>query len=91
LIPEFFEQDPDFLMNLLEIDFGTSCKGEKISHVKLPSWSTDAVDFLKKNREALESNYVSNNLHNWIDLIFGYKQRDQAAIDADNCKLVLLI
>jgi hypothetical protein len=41
-------------------------------------------------REALESDYVSRNLHNWIDLIFGYKQRGQAAIDADNRILNIL-
>lgn len=35
-------------------------------------------------RGALESEYVSNNLHNWIDLIFGYKQRGQEAIKAYN-------
>lgn len=35
-------------------------------------------------KKALESEYVSNNLHKWIDLIFGYKQRGQEAIKANN-------
>ncbi len=35
-------------------------------------------------KKALESDYVSNNLHKWIDLIFGYKQRGQEAIKAKN-------
>lgn len=34
--------------------------------------------------QALECDYVSSHLHEWIDLIFGYKQQGQAAIDADN-------
>ena len=36
-------------------------------------------------RKALESDYVSRNLHNWIDLIFGYKQRGEEAEKALNC------
>ena len=47
-------------------------------------FSTDSADFTKKCREALESDHVSNNLHNWIDLIFGFKQQGQPAEEADN-------
>ena len=34
--------------------------------------------------QALESDYVSAHLHEWIDLIFGYKQRGPTAVEADN-------
>ena len=34
--------------------------------------------------QALESDYVSEHLNEWIDLIFGYKQRGKAATDAYN-------
>lgn len=39
---------------------------------------------MRIQREALESEYVSQNINNWIDLIWGYKQRGIESIKADN-------
>ena len=58
--------------------------GKLINNVTLPPWASSPEDFVYKNRLALESEHVSSNLHNWIDLIFGYKQKGQPAIDALN-------
>lgn len=89
LIPEFYEEDVKFLKNEKNINFGLNSEEEKIDNVKLPPWALNQNDFLRKMREALESDYVSQNLHKWIDLIFGYKQRGQEAINSDNCKYFL--
>ena len=75
LIPEFYMDDPSFLKNQLRLDLGTRANGKRVDDVKLPKWAQNADEFLKKNREALESSYVSENLHKWLDLIFGVKQR----------------
>ncbi|KAL0845732.1 hypothetical protein Bca101_018978 [Brassica carinata] len=84
LIPEFFYM-PEFLENRFNLDFGEKQSGEKVGNVFLPPWARGSVrEFIRKHREALESDYVSENLHHWIDLIFGYKQRGKAAEKAVN-------
>lgn len=45
---------------------------ERVDDVILPPWAKSPEDFISIHRRALESEYVSMNLHNWIDLIFGY-------------------
>lgn len=57
----------------MKLDLGTRANGKKVDVVHLPKWASSPEDFLKKNREALESDYVTQNLHLWIDLIFGIK------------------
>ncbi|CEG50257.1 Kinase A-anchor protein Neurobeachin and related BEACH and WD40 repeat proteins [Plasmopara halstedii] len=52
--------------------------------VALPPWAASPYDFVRLHRLALESDYVSSNLHHWIDLIFGYKQNGAMAVDALN-------
>ncbi|XP_057435514.1 BEACH domain-containing protein C2 isoform X2 [Lotus japonicus] len=83
LVPELFYQ-PEVLTNENSIDFGTTQLGGKLDTVKLPAWAENPVDFIHKHQKALESEYVSAHLHEWIDLIFGYKQRGKEAVAANN-------
>jgi hypothetical protein len=85
LIPEFFYL-PEFLSNSNKFDLGKlQSNDEFLNDVLLPPWAHDSPEeFIRIHRLALESDYVSANLHKWIDLIFGYKQTGQAAIDALN-------
>ncbi|KAG8391704.1 hypothetical protein BUALT_Bualt01G0214900 [Buddleja alternifolia] len=83
LVPELFYL-PEVLTNENSIDFGTTQLGEKLDSVHLPPWAENSVDFVHKHRMALESEHVSDHLHEWIDLIFGYKQRGKEAIQANN-------
>ncbi|KAK5170308.1 beige protein-like 1 [Saxophila tyrrhenica] len=86
LTPEFFYL-PEFLLNVNRYDFGVKqAAGEVVNHVKLPPWAKgDPHIFVTRHREALESSYVSEHLHQWIDLVFGYEQRGEAAVQAANC------
>lgn len=84
LIPEFFFL-PEMFCNLNQEPLGTRQKGCKVNDVKLPRWANNSVYlFIMKHRKALESEYVSRNLHHWIDLIFGVKQKGKKAEEACN-------
>eukprot|EP01116_Phalansterium_solitarium_P018809 TRINITY_DN5106_c0_g1_i2.p1 TRINITY_DN5106_c0_g1~~TRINITY_DN5106_c0_g1_i2.p1 ORF type:complete len:2201 (-),score=900.22 TRINITY_DN5106_c0_g1_i2:184-6786(-) len=84
LIPEFYYL-PEFLLNMNNLDLGTKQDGSRMGDVGLPPWARgDPKLFIKVNRDALESDFVSAHLHEWIDLIFGAKQRDADSVDANN-------
>ncbi|XP_061716786.1 neurobeachin isoform X12 [Cydia pomonella] len=81
LIPELFFL-PEMLVNSAGYRLGLpdSPSGDVI----LPPWASSAEEFVRINRMALESEFVSCQLHQWIDLIFGYKQRGPEAVRATN-------
>ncbi|XP_050346639.1 WD repeat and FYVE domain-containing protein 3 isoform X1 [Nymphalis io] len=84
LIPEFFYL-PEFLVNSNNFDLGCKQSGVALGDVVLPPWAKDDPrEFIRMHRAALESDYVSHRLHHWIDLVFGYKQQGQAAVEASN-------
>ncbi|XP_061572701.1 neurobeachin-like protein 2 isoform X3 [Cololabis saira] len=84
LIPEFF-YFPEFLQNMNGFDLGhLQISQDQVTDVELPHWATSREDFIRKHRKALESEHVSSHLHEWIDLIFGCKQRGEEAVNALN-------
>lgn len=72
LIPEFYYLPEMFHSNL------------NLPEVEFPPWAKSAEEFVRMHRIALESELVSCQLHQWIDLIFGYKQRGPEAVNAVN-------
>ena len=84
LIPEFFYL-PDFLVNTNKFDLGKKQSGVVLNDVVLPTWAKDDPrEFIRVHRMALESDFVSAHLNEWIDLIFGFKQQGQLAVESMN-------
>jgi len=83
LIPEFFFL-PEMFVNANRYRLGQHEDGTAVGDVELPPWASSPEEFVRINRMALESEFVSCQLHQWIDLIFGYKQRGPEAVRATN-------
>ncbi|XP_075806470.1 lipopolysaccharide-responsive and beige-like anchor protein isoform X2 [Microtus pennsylvanicus] len=83
LIPEFYYL-PEMFVNFNNYNLGVMDDGTVVSDVELPPWAKTSEEFVRINRLALESEFVSCQLHQWIDLIFGYKQQGPEAVRALN-------
>lgn len=59
--------------------------GRRLDDVILPPWAAGSPhEFVRLQREALESERVSGRLHEWLDLVFGASQQGRAAVEACN-------
>ncbi|KAG9306186.1 hypothetical protein G9A89_016090 [Geosiphon pyriformis] len=58
--------------------------------LQLPGWGSTPEEFIRIHSAALESDFVSSQLHKWIDLTFGCKLSGDDAVEAKNVALPLL-
>lgn len=79
LIPELYYM-PEMLLNGNGFDLGKRDDGSAVGDVVLPPWANSPEQFIALHRQALESDLVSCQLNQWIDLIFGYKQKGPEAV-----------
>lgn len=80
LLPEFFYL-PETFININKINFG-NIENSPVEDVHLPPWCKDSYRFIILNRLHLESEEVSYKINEWVDLIFGIKQKGK---EAESC------
>ena len=79
LIPEIFNL-PELYININNYIYGKTTDNFQVLDVVLPPWATNSPRlFSKMNKKALESQFVSQHINDWIDLIFGYKRSGNEA------------
>ncbi|CAD8202316.1 unnamed protein product [Paramecium pentaurelia] len=83
LTPEFFYL-PEAFLNINGYNLGKLQSSQIVNNVQLPFYSNkNPFYYVAQNMIALESEYAIK-LNEWIDLIWGYKQQGNAAIDSFN-------
>ena len=54
----------------------------RIDSVIIPNWALNGHHFIQKNYLALESLHTRENIHYWIDLVFGKNQQNHECFNA---------
>ena len=79
LIPDIFNL-PELYININNYVYGKTTDNIQVLDVVLPPWALHSPRlFSKMNKKALESQFVSQHINDWIDLIFGYKRSGSEA------------
>ena len=77
LIPEFFYL-PEMFLNINQLNLGILETGIPVNNVLTPC-NDNPYTFVMTMKSVLESEKISREIQNWVDLIFGYKARGKEA------------